>query len=165
MGTLYSGVAASLATGVQITVPADGDPDNAATFDVGMQKLADVAEALRTRATFTGATPNGAGVTGTGTGSGAGVVGNSSGSVGSNGVSGVATATGLFGVIGTGAGAGSAGVRGVGTGSAPGVSGAGSGSGGGPGGSFAADPASAAPAIDLTASNARGAIHFNTNAA
>jgi hypothetical protein len=49
MGTLYSGVAASLTTGVQITVPSDGDLDNAATFDVGMQKLADYAEAFRTR--------------------------------------------------------------------------------------------------------------------
>lgn len=47
MGTTYAGVAASLATGVSITVPADGDPDNAATFTVGTQKLADIAEALR----------------------------------------------------------------------------------------------------------------------
>lgn len=49
MSTLYTGVAAGLTTAVQITVPADGDADNAATFDVGMQKLADYAEAFRTR--------------------------------------------------------------------------------------------------------------------
>lgn len=53
MGTLYSGVAASLATGVQITVPADLDPDNGATFAVGMQKIADYLEALRTKPTDT----------------------------------------------------------------------------------------------------------------
>lgn len=49
MGTPYSGVAASLTTGVSITVPADLDPDNGATFAVGMQKLADYAEAFRAR--------------------------------------------------------------------------------------------------------------------
>lgn len=49
MGTTYSGVAASLTTGVSIVVPADLDPDNGATFAVGMQKLADYAEAFRVR--------------------------------------------------------------------------------------------------------------------
>lgn len=51
MGTAYTGVPAnvSLASAVTITVPADGDGDAAATFDVPLQKLADYAEAQRTR--------------------------------------------------------------------------------------------------------------------
>lgn len=49
MGTPYTGVAAhvSLANAVAVTVPADGDADNGATFDVGMQALVDYAEAMR----------------------------------------------------------------------------------------------------------------------
>jgi hypothetical protein len=54
-GTPYTGVAASgnLAAAVTITVPADGDNDAAATFDVGLQRLADYLEAIRSRATTT----------------------------------------------------------------------------------------------------------------
>jgi hypothetical protein len=49
MGTAYTGVAAnvSLAVPVVATVPADNDPDNAATFTVGDQKIIDYSEALR----------------------------------------------------------------------------------------------------------------------
>lgn len=54
-GTPYTAVAAhvNIANTVVVTVPADGDTDNAATFDVGMQALADYAEALRVKRSIT----------------------------------------------------------------------------------------------------------------
>lgn len=154
MATTYNGNAAgiSLATALSITIPADGDPLAVSSVNTPLQRLADYAEAMRARATFTGAAPNGFGITGTGVGTGVGVVG-------------TVTGPNATGVMGTGSGAG-AGVFGRSGGSGPAVTGDNIAQGvtTGPGGLFRADTNATAPAIDLIPSTVRGAIHLAANA-
>lgn len=80
MSTTYNGVPANIgapgsvtnATVISETIPADGDADNAATFNAAYQKLADyIAYILQAGFVGSGASP---GISGTGGATGAGVV-------------------------------------------------------------------------------------------
>lgn len=130
MGTAYTAVPGNIgtpgsvtsATAVTATVPADGDVDNAATFDVGLQKLADYI-AYIIQANFVSGITNGKGVTGQGQGTGAGV-GGTGGATGPGG-SFTGGATSGDGVIGTGAAGNSRGGTFAGQGSAAGAQGTG----------------------------------------
>lgn len=159
MSAPYTGVPGNIgtpgsitpATAIVATVPSDGDPDNAATFDAGMQKLADyIAYILQGNFVGSGSAPGvlstggatGPGVSGRGGGTsgvgvlGTGIAGNSDGVSGhangsGSGVSGFADTSGA-GVSGTGGSASGDGVVGTGAaGNSNGVSGTGHGSGSG----------------------------------